>query len=278
MPTADHPSVTVVTVTHNSYHLLDKFLRDVRSGDYPLEIVVVDSGSSDYSKHSVIVEKHSAAFYRIAENVGYGTASNVGARHSDSEWLAFVNPDVSISSDSLGKLVSNATEDGYDCLGPAVLDSSGVLTTTWHALSESAWRGRSHKPFRRGRYIEAGTISGCCMVIRRRLFEEVGGFDPLFFMFSEETDLHKRILARGGRIGVDLSVNATTDGGGSSEGVTSRWSMTERAVAHVRYTRKHFGWLAASVDYVLRLAHLFTRREFRPLGESVAQFVRGVRR
>ena len=76
------PSIGVVTVTHNSAHVLDGFLDQLsaETAENETRVVVVDSGSSAIGETKRISRQSGAAFVPILENVGYGTASNRGAQ------------------------------------------------------------------------------------------------------------------------------------------------------------------------------------------------------
>lgn len=268
-------SISVVTVTYNSSSLLEGFLSRLMQGREPGdEVIIVDSGSGDSADARRAAVAAGAHFVGLKDNVGFGTASDVGALRAKGEYIAFVNPDVETTFEDLQKLAKAAKDGRFSCVGPLVRDASGNFA--------EAERGSIRSPLarlKRQRDIvgEVESIAGCCMIVDAQTFREIGGFDPHFFMFAEEIDLHRRIRAHGGRLGVIQGVVVVTEGGGSSSDVETRWSKAERQVAHVRYVRKWFGRRAALVDAIWRVMLMLRRPEYKPLFASLSQFVRGLR-
>ena len=100
-----------------------------------------------------------------------------------------------------------------------------------------------------------GWVTGALLLMRRGLFERLGGFDESFFMNSEEVDLATRIHAIGGEVVYIPGIAVVHHGGGSSP--SRRDALGWLAEGLVRYTRKHFGrtWLwTARVAAVLAYA------------------------
>lgn len=268
----------MVTVTHNSSHLIDIFLSDLLRDDPDKsdKVVVVDSGSPDSESTRKSVEAVGAHFVASRENIGYGSASNLGSRSADSDWIALVNPDVRVSFADVEKLVAEAVQYNIQCIGPNVHNEHQELQTSWHTIASPPWRKQGKLATRRGDFFLADSVSGCCMVINRGWFEKLGGFDESFFMFCEEIDLHKRLVEAGGRVGISNRVAVQTPGGGSSLGTTKRWSMVERDVAHVQFTTKHYSRLEGSLDAVWRLVIILTKPNYRPRTVSLRQFAVGL--
>jgi len=276
-----NPRITVVTVTHNSEHVLREFFKSIdlaSSAEDDVAVVVVDSGSTDDRETKQIAEEMGATFIAASGNVGYGTASNLGASSARSDYVVFVNPDVAIGAQSLLEMASRAAKLGIACIGPLLRSSDGTDQHTFRSAIRPLWSRRPAQTSPSGGpddVVEVETVSGCCMVVNRDAFQEVGGFDESFFMFCEETDLHTRLRAAKRKVAVDLAHVAVSEGGASSAGVSRRWSVTERSIAHVQYTRKHFSFAATAIDWTWRLAQILFGGEYKPRGKSFAQFVQG---
>lgn len=272
-------TVRVVTVTHNSSHIIGQFLADLDASGTPgARLVVVDSGSKDAEETGQAVAATGGAYLRVGENVGYGQGSNFGAASADEDWLFFVNPDVRISAHTLMELAEEANASGLDCVGPMIRNAHGIDQHTFRGLISPPWRRRRHPSFvGTEQILPTLSVSGCCLGVRRDQFVQLGGFDPRFFMFCEEIDLQARLLDAGGRIGIACNHVAVTDGGGSSAGVERRWSTTERSASHVTYVHKHFTAGEAAIDLTWRVAQILVRAEFRPRRESMHQFFTRIR-
>ncbi|AUI51859.1 glycosyltransferase family 2 protein [Arthrobacter crystallopoietes] len=273
---------TVVTVTYNSSHIIGDFIEKMGfENGSDTRLIIVDSGSDpeDARRTKAIADQYGAEFILSRENIGYGAGSNIGARLAKSDWLLFINPDVAISLDQCAALVTHAQDGGVDCLGPRVLDTNGRLKISWGRTITPPWRTRPSgiSSHRNGLSITE-TISGCCMAIRRDVFDRLNGFDENFFLFCEEMDLHRRLNDVGGVVALTDKVEVITPGGASSTGVSERWRHVERAVGHTNYMRKHFfrleGWIAVIYN-ILRIA---VQPRFRPMLMSLRQYNKGIRR
>ena len=270
----------IVTVTHNSSHILDGFLKRLIGGSDPdIRIIVVDSGSADVDETRLIAEKYGAVFVSSLLNLGYGTCSNRGAALADTEWLAFVNPDVNLHVSTLESLIEQARDHDIQCIGPQVFDEHGVLRDSWGQMTAPPWRKGNATKTREPGLTVTQSISGCCMVMPRNWFERLGGFDESFFMFCEELDLHKRMGELGGRVATSTQVHVTTSGGASSAGVTVRWSQVERCVAHIHFTRKHYSRIESFMDAALRFIEIgLNGPRYRPRVASWLQLWSGIMR
>jgi len=213
------PSVLLVTVTFNSSSVLDDFLASVAVGTaHEHEVIVVDNASHDIDTVRDIVVRHpSVRLLELPENQGYGRGMNAGVELAGSatDYILIANPDVLFLPGSIDSLIAAAelTPTG-GAFGPAILNADGTLypsarelpslrTGIGHALFGRAW---PENPWTRGYRIpvsaadgqrHAGWLSGACVLIRTRAFEQLGGFDTSYFMYFEDVDLGARLAAHG---------------------------------------------------------------------------------
>lgn len=213
------PSVLLITVTFNSSSVLDEFLTSVEVGtSHEHRVVVVDNASPDVASVRKIVAAHPLArLLELTENHGYGRGMNAGVAfaRAESDYILIANPDVNFLPGSIDSLVAAAelTPAG-GAFGPAILNADGSLYPSarelpslrngiGHALFGRAW---PENPWTRGYRVpvspsdgqrHAGWLSGACMLIRARAFEQLGGFDTSYFMYFEDVDLGARLAAQG---------------------------------------------------------------------------------
>ncbi|WP_182111830.1 glycosyltransferase [Actinotalea sp. JY-7876] len=255
------PRLGIVTVLHNSDHVLREFadaLGPVDVGN--VSLVLVDSGSADVTIARHVAAELGAEFVVAPGNVGYGTASNLGARRLEVDWFLFVNPDVRVHLGDLQRLVRAAQEAGFACAAPLLTRDVGRRRE-----DENAMPVRPEFP-----------VSGACMAVAAGAFREVGGFDECFFMFAEEEDLQLRLASKGYVTGIVETVLADTRGGASSAGVSARWSMAEREVARGRLILKHRGWLMFCASSARSMVRIASWSALSPRRQSLAQIVRGL--
>ena len=227
----DPPDTVAVIVSYNVAPLLHECLASIaeaaEAGGITVHVVVIDNASSD---HSVEVARTNRNTTVVANtrNVGFGLACNQGiaiARAIGSEHILFLNPDARLAPDALAAL-RNALETSprHAIAGPDLRFPDGRpqpsrrrfpnLATLLVESTPLQWRGGGIDGSSGWPLIEpiirryqcadladvSGTvdwISGACLLIRVTALAAVGGFDPAFFLYFEETDLAHRLRESG---------------------------------------------------------------------------------
>jgi GT2 family glycosyltransferase len=179
-----------------------------------IEVIVVDNGSTDGSPDLVRSEFPDVGLVANEDNVGYTVANNQGLALSRGRYLLLLNPDTRVVGNALATMVQYMdTHPEAGVLGPQLRYPDGTLQpsrrrfpTFATALVESTvvqewWRDNSILQ----RYYMADTadeavqpvdwLVGACLLVRRQVYEQVGGLDEGFFMYSEEMDWCRRIKA-----------------------------------------------------------------------------------
>jgi len=204
------PSVSIVIVNFNGRELLKQCLRTLLGTGYPnYEIVVVDNASTDGSLTELKQSFGSDSRIRIvenSENVGHSEGCNIGARMTKGQYLVFLDSDIEFDDeDWLWELVRVMENDDTVGLAQAkivlaedkrCLDSVCVAVDalgTW-----AANYGAKEEGFKENFEILAAS-SGCC-IVRRDVFDEVGGFDSDYFIYDDDTDLSLRARLLGYRV------------------------------------------------------------------------------
>lgn len=206
--------ISVIIVTYNSEAAIKNCLSSVFSSSAETEAIIVDNNSGD--KTIGLVEQFpKARLIRNKRNLGFGRANNVAARAASGDFLFFLNPDCVVEDTTIGKL-ANYLEKNKDVavVGPKLLNSNGSIQREIanfpNFLSQIFILLRLHRigvfqnfVYRELDYDktqESEHLMGAALLVRREVFENVGGFDENFFLWFEETDLLKRIKDLGYRI------------------------------------------------------------------------------
>lgn len=202
----------VVIVSYNSArHLSDAVVPLVGE----LAVTVVDNASSDGTPETA--RRLGAEVIANTVNAGFGAAANRGIRTSGAEYVLLLNPDASISSDDVGRLVDRMEQDrSLAVVSPRILRPDGTDQRVRWPLPgpKTAWLTAVGLG-RFGSNTSEGFLVGACIVIRRAAFDSVGGFDERFWLYAEETDLMARVQAAGWRIELADDVIAHHLGGAS---------------------------------------------------------------
>ena len=214
------PELQVVVVNYNAGEHLALGVGSLLESTFPLAITVVDNHSSDESiaqlRNQVGAPKH-LSIYLQDQNLGFSKAVNLGASHSTSPYIGLLNPDALVHPDSFKKMVSILKEDPKAGLvGGLVFEESGFEQpgcrrrepTPVRGLLKSLGLGRimggnqldmTRSPLP-SRPLPVDAVSGSFMVIRRSLFEQLGGLDERYFLHVEDLDLCRQVRKTGAKV------------------------------------------------------------------------------
>lgn len=215
------PSIDIVIVNFNSSDYTINCINSIYASGEPLKlrIIVVDNGSYDYPDRIKQTFPDIDLFIN-KQNHGFAKAVNFALAQSDSDTAILLNPDTDIYDGFFSKALRylDAHKD-IAIIGPQVLDDDGVVQGSARRFPNvltSIFGRRSpltrlfpNNPVTKREFVcfngngapmDVDWVSGACMVVRKKAFEQVGGFDERFFMYWEDTDLCKQLKSAGWRI------------------------------------------------------------------------------
>lgn len=253
MPEQTKPMVSALVVSHNVKDLLLQCLRAFyATSDVPVEVVVVDNGSTDGSAAAVTAEFPKATVLVEQKNLGYGRAANIGLERCRGRFVLLINPDVTVDPNSVGRLSDFLmTRPEAGAVGPRLLMPDGRLDPdcrrSFPVPSTLFYRtvGLSRlfpKSPRFGRHnmghvdesdvheMDAGSAD--CLMLRMTAVDRIGFFDPRYFMFGEDIDLCYRLKLGGWKVFYLPNARATHH----------RRAATTRAQREALYQRHRAMW------------------------------------
>jgi N-acetylglucosaminyl-diphospho-decaprenol L-rhamnosyltransferase len=265
------PRVDAVIVSYNSADTLRAAVLPLAALE-GVAVTVVDNRSTDGSLDTLAGLDVRAI--PSGRNGGFGFGCNLGAAAGDAPYLLFINPDARIDGDDLDRLVAVLDADPRVAIaGPRLLEEDGTpipsvrryqrLGSTWaqalflHRLvRRAAWANEIIKdPEVYARATDAEWLSGACLLVRRAVFEELGGFDEGFFLYCEDMDLCARVHAAGHRVRFEPSAVARHEGGHSAPR-TSLFPVL--AASRSRFAAKHGGRATAALTRLGLAVHAVT--------------------
>ncbi|GAA0450293.1 glycosyl transferase [Paractinoplanes deccanensis] len=248
------PDVSVVVVSYNTSELTRRCLRgllDSRTEDVSFDVTVVDNASSDGSADAIAAEFPEVRLVRVPVNVGWGRGVNRGVVASSGRYVLLLNPDTAPVGHPVAELFrfarahprhgiytgrtlhADGTDDMYCCWGlPSLRGYVGFATGLG---SKIGWFAPEDLPgYDRRTVREVPAVSGCCMLVERELFDRLGGFDPIYFLYSDDIDLCTRAAALGASPVVVPGAAVIHVGGASSSSEGQRIKILRGKATYVR--------------------------------------------
>lgn len=232
------------------------------------QVVVVDNGSVDNTVAVVEAAAQELLLVR-STNTGYSAGINLGFSHTEESMaILILNPDVVLAPRSIRVLFDDLAEPSIGVVVPMLLDTNGDLSRSQRrspSITRSLGLGFTghprlseivHQPraYRTPASIDWAT--GAVMLIRRRCFVDLDGWDPSFFLYSEETDFCLRAKDRGWTVRFNPAAIATHAAGGSGR---SERTQSMQALNHVRLYHRRHSEMKSWIYYLLALAAELSR-------------------
>jgi glycosyltransferase involved in cell wall biosynthesis len=255
------PLVSVIIHTRNGLHLLRKCIQSIRKlTTYPnYEILVVDNGSDDAETlayfNKANVAEQGFRIIRIEESVNVSALNNKAVKEAKGEFLAFVNNDIKvISSDWLHEMIGLAMQEGIGAVGAKLfypddtIQHAGIVI----GLGLDGIAGCAHSGLRRanrGYFGRAGltnsfsAVTAACMVVRKALFEKMGGFDEMNLPIAyNDVDFCLRLTEAGYRnVFTPFAQLYHEESASRGKPLTSR--EQQQATAEIEYFRRRWSHL-----------------------------------
>lgn len=203
------PTLSVVIVAWNSREELARtlpaLLPELGEGD---ELIVVDNASRDGTPEAVVALAPRARLVQTGRNAGFAAACNAGAAEAGGDLLVVLNPDAA-PRPGFGEAIRRpwVQERGWAAWQALVAEGGGTrINSAGNPVHFTGivWAGGHGRPLATAPPAsEVTALSGACLAIPRRTWEEAGGFPERFFLYHEDVDLSLRLRLRGGALGIE---------------------------------------------------------------------------
>lgn len=260
---ASSMDVSIVTVTWNSAQFIEEQLRSVLASEgVTCEVLVVDNASPDATV-SVIEQKFpQVTLIQNAENRGFSAANNQAIARATGRYVVLLNPDMRVQPDTMAKMVAHMdAHPEIGVLGPHLVDAQGATlphVRRFPRVSDQAalllkiphvfpavLSGylRTDFAYMQDAYVDS--VRGSCFMIRRAVIEKLGGLDERYFIWFEEVDYCKQVIAAGWKVGYTAAATCVDYVGRSFALVSGYRKQRFFTTSMVQYFRKwHPGWRA----------------------------------
>ena len=259
--------VSIIIVNYNTKQLTINCINSIfkKTSDITFEIILVDNASTDgsvdfFSKDERII------FISNSENVGFGRANNIGLTQAKGKYLLFLNSDTILIDNVIKEFYVFAEQHAHlniGAIGGLLLSEDGNLNhsfgkfpsaySVWYYFWDSilqklkltkGYQINKQKQIEQENYQFVDYIAGADLFVPASVLMKIGVFDPIFFMYYEETDLQKRMANQGlARIVINnhgiIHLEGASFDKTKQETVTfSRYIFSHNSL--FKYIKKHF--------------------------------------
>lgn len=274
--------LSIIIVCFNSREVLLPCLESIWKAlpSFPFEVILVDNGSKDNSVQEVHRRFPEVIIIQSGSNEGYAGGNNIGFAKARGQYVLFLNPDTIIHQGAFDKLVGRADSDpNIGIVGPAIQHADGARHRSCfraprirEALAKAIWLYRIPGytkaygypgEYREDQYkdeMEVDDVTGCCLLARKAILDEVGVFDEEYFVYFEDTDLCERVRKHGYRIFYDPSASIVHLGWATTI-KHEIWCRIQFERNHCRFFAKHRGnrhvWVIGAIQLVNWVMRVF---------------------
>ncbi|GEN74955.1 glycosyltransferase family 2 protein [Chryseobacterium hagamense] len=206
------PKIYFIIVTYNAMNWAEKCFTSLRHSSVPVHCIVIDNGSTDGTQEYIAGYFPEVELIRSKENLGFGKANNIGieqAYRNGADFFYLMNQDAWIYENSLEKLLevyhSYPDKKEIGILSPMHMDGTEkkldifferylARNTHFNRIFSDAFENTLQQSY------EIDFVNAAHWFLPRRTIEEIGGFNPYFFHYSEDYEYVQRISFFGKKI------------------------------------------------------------------------------
>lgn len=232
------PQVSVIVISYNTREMTLECLQSLRDETRAdLEVIVVDNASTDGSAEAIAEAFPEMRLMAEQDNHGFAGANNLAAKQARGTYILLLNPDTVVLDGAVDKLLAFAAQKpdariwgGRTLYGDRSLNPTSCWgrMTLWNLFCRASgltgvfsgsplFNSEAYGNWPRDSVRAVDIVTGCFLLIRRDLWQELDGFDPTFFMYGEEADLCLRARALGADPHVTPDASIVHYGGASEK-------------------------------------------------------------
>lgn len=214
--------VSLIILSYNTQDLLRECLSSIfRWADSEVKVIVIDNHSQDQSVHMVRTKFPKVRLIESKENLGFAKGVNLGVNQAKSDLVLLLNSDTVLKKEAFERIVEFMhSRDDAGVVGGKLKNKDGSTSSSysrfyglWEIFLLLFWRKEKsnlRKPSR------VDWVSGGFMLVKKDVFDALGGFDPHFFMYIEDMEFCYRAKKEGYSVYYDPEAVVEHVGQGSS--------------------------------------------------------------
>ena len=207
------------------------------------KVILVDNGSSDDSAELLRAQYPDVTFLELDSNKGFAGGNNVGIKYileQNFPYILLLNNDTEvINGDFLKTLLQIIQKDeSIGAIGPKVFQTDGKVEQTilpYPTIMNTIWNTMGLNKRDQDKKQAVDSVTGCCVLIRSQVIEDIGLLDENYFMYAEETEWFHRMGRSGWKVLYSPVESIIHKGASSSKKIENQKIYIERR-ANVIYT------------------------------------------
>ena len=206
--------LSIIIVNYNVTELLRNCLSSIINfvQDLPYEVIVIDNNSPDSSWKDLKIEFPTVQFISSEVNHGFAIANNKAVKDAKGEYILLLNPDTELEGFYMKEILEFADQrKDLGCLGIRMHDAAGKflpeskrsvpdMFNSFEKLFTNFKKKKSKSYYRNDikefEIAEVEVITGAFLLIKRDLYEQIGGLDEKYFMYGEDIDICFTLLRK----------------------------------------------------------------------------------
>jgi len=202
-----YPLVYIIVLNYNGRRWLEACFDALLATDYPnFRVTLVDNASNDGSVQMARDRYPQVEVIVNPANDGFSEGNNVGIRAAlanNADYVVLLNPDTKVEPGWLQELIAaGETNARVGILGAVQLEYAGAEFNSWTKAVMRQFLDELKRPESARDRIEVEWVEGSCFAVKRKVFEEIGLLDPIYFAFFEEIDFCRRAASHGYTIAI----------------------------------------------------------------------------
>ncbi len=253
--TSENVVISIIIINWNGGLILLDCLESVFSHppEFPFEVIVFDNNSKDGSPKSVETLFPQVKLIRSPKNLGFSGGNNRAFEIASGKYWLLLNNDTVVLDDALNILIQEIKlKTDVGILGPRLLNrngslqpSAGIFPNLLTEFLDQTMLYRIFPVYKLGDWDyeqprEVDWITGACFLVRREVYELIGGLDTGYFMFLEDVDWCLRTWKSGWKVQYTPAASILHIKGHSSQSILGCMLIEDQRSTY-RFVRKHYG-------------------------------------
>lgn len=174
-------SVTFVIVLYKSEHVIEQCLKYLTK--YP--VIIIDNSVNKKLRNKLLLKFKNIQNYILpSKNLGFSAGNNLGAKYVKTEYIYFISPDIFFKTDKLSNLLDEFNiNKKIGIITPALIDKNQNILKNKNFFPEKEFKHNQNNYW----------VWGCSILIKKKVFIKIKGFDEIFFIYYSDVDICKKI-------------------------------------------------------------------------------------